>query len=93
MPESEKEHPDEQVIVGWNWNSCGHQNSASQPALDGRLHRDDDAVVKVSRMTPVLDVYTVSALMLVPESAANNVDDVQSLSEHEKRLTTWEYEE
>jgi hypothetical protein len=41
-------------------------------------------------MNPVLDEYTVSALTLVPDSAANKVDDAQSESEHEKMLTTWE---
>ena len=41
-------------------------------------------------MNPVLDEYTVSALTLVPDSAANKVDDVQSESVHEKMLTTWE---
>ena len=65
-------------------------HSASQPELDGLVHRDDDAVINVSRMNPVLDVYTVSALTLVPDSAANKVDDVQSQSEHACMLTTWE---
>ena len=86
-------HPDEQSIKGGEKGEKPaqvHHHSASQPELDGLVHCDDDAVVNVSRMNPVLDVYTLSALTLVPDSAANKVVEVQSQSEHEYMLTTWE---